>query len=165
MKGAMAMKRMLALLLTLLIAATPAAQAENTDELLIQVIEACFSMTREEIIEAFGPNFEEVAAGPEGVCDGYYYEEVGITFAFYPDTDELDSISCDESFRIYGVGVGSYLTEIIETLDDVEIIETWVETPYNKAFMVPFSYGNIHFNFIAFDKDTPVDLLWIYQLP
>jgi len=155
------MKRIFALALVMLMAFALAARTEMDDEQLIQQIDSYFTMTRDELIETLGPDFEEVAAGPEGVCDGYYYEELGLIFAYYPDDDTLEMIDCDEAFRINGVGAGSLLSEVVEALGESEIIETWVETPDHPAYMVRYILGNSDYRFLSFEKDGPVDIFYI----
>jgi hypothetical protein len=157
------MKRVAALALIMLIALALAASAETDDELLIQQIDDYFTMTRNEIIEQLGPGYEEVAAGPEGVCDGYYYEELGMVFAFYPDSDSLEMIDCYPEFKIRGVGVGSQFTEIMAALGETEIVETWLELPIYTAYMVRYRFGNSDFSFISFEKDEPVHMLFINE--
>lgn len=137
----------------------------DADKNLITQIDEYFTMPKEKIIEQLGPDYEVVDAGPEGVCEGYFYEELGMTFAFYPDSDTLDSIDCDPNFKIHGVGIGSLFSEILEALGDAEIVETWIELPINKAFMLRYSLGNCEYSFIAFEKDAPADILWIHQTP
>lgn len=137
----------------------------DTHQKLITQIDEYFTMPKEKIIDTLGPNYEVVYAGPEGVCEGYFYEELGMTFAFYPDSDTLDSIDCDPNFKIQGVGIGSLFSEILEALGDAEIVETWIELPSNEAFMLRYSLGNCEYSFIAFEKDAPVDMLWIHQTP
>lgn len=122
-------------------------------------------MTREEILEKLGAYFTVVPAGPEGVCDGYYYEDLGMAFAFYPDNDTLELIDCYPYFKIHGVGTGSLFSEILEALGDTEIVETWLELPIYTAFMVRYRLGNADYSFIAFEEDVPVHILWIYQTP
>lgn len=138
---------------------------KGPDEALIQQIDAYFTMTKDEILEQHGPDYEVLSAGPEGVCDGYCYEELGMTFAFYPDEDALEMIECDENFKICGVGVGSLFSEIIETLGENEIKETWIELPIYTAFVVEYRWGATDYNFVSFDQDGPVDSLWIFQRP
>jgi len=155
------MKRVITLALVMLMAFALTARAEEVDEQLISQIDSYFAMTRYELIETLGPDYEEVAAGPEGVCDGYYYEELGLIFAYYRDDDFLEMIDCDEAFRINGVGAGSLLSEVVEALGETEIIETWVEIPDYPAYMVRYLLGDSDYRFIAFEKDEPVDFIYI----
>ena len=155
------MKRVIALALVILMAFALAARAESYDDQLIRQIDYYFTMTRDELIETLGPDYEDVAAGPEGVCDGYYYEELGLIFAFYPDDDILEMIDCAPEFKIYGVGAGSLLSEVAEALGETEIIETWVETPDHPAYMVRYILGDSDYRFISFEKDGPVDIFYI----
>jgi len=104
-----------------------------------------------------------VAAGPEGVCDGYLYEELGMAFAFYPDDEILDSIDCYPNFKIHGVGIGNDFSEIMEALGDTEIVETWLELPIYTVYMVRYRLGDSDFSFIAFEEDAPAHSLWIHQ--
>ena len=131
------------------------------DEPLIAQIDAFLSMSREEIIGQLGMGFEEVAAGPEGAMDGYFYEDLGMTFAFYPDSDAPEIIDCAPAFRIHGVGSGSSFSEIMEALGPAEIIETWMELPIYTVYMVEYRLGNCDYCFIALEEDGPADLLWI----
>lgn len=135
--------------------------SETADESLIRQIDEYFTMTRKEIIEKLGSDYVIEPAGPEGACDGYYYEELGMAFAFYPDSDVLELIDCYPDFKIHGVGIGSLFPEILEALGDTEIIETWLELPIYTAFMVRYRFGNADYSFIAFEEDAPVHILWI----
>ena len=155
------MKRVIALALIMLMAFALTARAEEDNEQLIRQIDSYFAMTRDELIETLGPDYEEVAAGPEGVCDGYYYEELGLIFAYYPDDDTLEMIDCDAEFRINGVGAGSLLSEVVEALGETEIVETWVETPDYPAYMVRYLLGDSDYRFISFEKDGAVDIFYI----
>ena len=141
------------------------AQVETPDNALIQQIGAYFAMPKDQLIATLGPGYEVAPAGPEGVCDGYFYEELGLTFAFYPDEDELEMIDCDEPFKLNGVGAGNLFAEITAALGDNEIQETWIELPEYTAFMLEYQWGEIVYVFIAFDADRPVDSFWIYQRP
>jgi len=135
------------------------------DEALLQQIDAFFSMTRDEIIAMLGPDYEVVPAGPEGVCDGYFYADLGLTFAFYPDEDMLELIAGEAPFTIGGAGVGSLFSEVMAALGDTEIIETWIELPEYTAFMVAYQWGDTVYHFVSFEENGPVDFLWIWQLP
>jgi hypothetical protein len=139
--------------------------AKTADELLIKQIDEYFTMTKEEIIGKLGQDFSVVAAGPEGICDGYFYEDLGMAFAFYPDEEILDSIDCYPNFKIHGVGIGNDFSEIMEALGDTEIVETWLELPIYTVYMVRYRLGNSDFSFIAFEEDAPVYSFWIHQMP
>lgn len=147
-------------------AARPAVSpAGAADALLIGQIDALLSMSRDEIIEKLGPDYEEVYAGPEGAMDGYYYEDVGMAFAFYPDSATPEIINCYPDFKINGVGPGSLFSEIMEALGDAEIIETWLELPIYTVYMIEYRLGNSNYCFIALEEDGPADILWISQMP
>lgn len=137
--------------------------AESTDELLIKQIDEFFTLSKAEIIEKLGSNYIVVPAGPEGACDGYFFEDLGMAFAFYPDSDILELIDCYPNFKIHGVGIGCFFPEIMEALGDAEIIETWLELPIYTVFMVRYHFGNVEYSFIALEEDKPVDILWIHQ--
>lgn len=141
------------------------ATADVADESLVKQIDVFFTRSKAEIIEKLGSDYTVLPAGPEGVCDGYYYEDLGMSFAFYPDSDTLELIDCYPNFKIHGVGTGSLFSEILEALGDAEIVETWLELPIYTAFMVQYHLGNAEYSFIAFEKDAPVHILWISQMP
>lgn len=131
------------------------------DELLIKQIDAYFTMSKEEIIETLGPDFLVVPAGPEGAMDGYFYEDIGMAFAFYSDSKVPELIDCYPNFRIHGVGEGSLFSEIFEALGDTEIIETWMELPIYTVYMVQYQLGDALYSFFAFEEGAPVHLLRI----
>ena len=139
--------------------------ADAADALLIGQIDAFLSMSRDEIIEKLGPDFEVVSAGPEGAMDGYYYEDLSMAFAFYPDSDKPEIIDCYPDFRICGVGLGSLFSEVMEALGRTEIIETWLELPIYTVYMIEYHLRNSDYSFIALEEDEPADLLWISQRP
>ncbi|MCL2811340.1 MAG: hypothetical protein FWD25_05550 [Clostridia bacterium] len=135
------------------------------DEALIQQIDSYFTMTKNEILAKHGPGYVVEPTGPEGICDGYFYEDLGMAFAFYPDEDTLELIACDENFTIRGVGVGSLFWEIMESLGHTEIIETWMEHPDFVVYLMEYHWGDSVYSFISFDLNEPVHLFWIYQRP
>ena len=135
----------------------------TADALQIKQIDAFLSMSRDEIIEKCGPDYEEVGTGPEGAMDGYYYEDLGMVFAFYPDSDTPELIHCYPSFQIGGVGLGSLFTEVTEALGRAEIEKTWLELPIYTVYKIEYKLGNSNYCFIALEEDGPVDILWISQ--
>ncbi|MCL1854709.1 MAG: leucine-rich repeat domain-containing protein [Clostridia bacterium] len=140
-----------------------ASPASAADVLQIRKINAFLSMSRDEIIEKLGPDFTEAPAGPEGAMDGYYYEDLGMAFAFYPDSDTPELIDCYPGFKINGVGPGSLFSEVMEALGRAEIIETWLELPIYTVYMIEYRLGNSDYCFIALAEDEPADILWISQ--
>jgi len=161
--------RAIVLALAVLTACTLTARAAQAapqvpDETPLRQMDAYFAMTKGEILAMHGPGYQVVPAGPEGVCDGYFYEDLGLTFAFYPDEDALELIDCDESFKLNGVGAGNLFSEITEALGDTEIIETWMELPEYTVFMLAYHWGDTVYCFLAFEADEPVVTFWIYQI-
>jgi hypothetical protein len=134
-------------------------KAVYADEPLIRQIDEFLTMSREEIIEKLGPDYSVEPAGPEGAMDGYCYENLGMTFAFDPDSDVVELIDCDSNFKIHGVGPGSLFSEILEALGETEIVETWIELPVYTAYIARYKFGNSAYCFTAFEKDEPVHLL------
>jgi len=140
---------------------TPVVRSETTDELLIEQIDEFLAMSREEIIKKLGPDYSVEPVGPEGALDGYYYEDLGMAFAFYADSDMPDFIECYPNFRIRGVGIGSLFSEIMEALGNTEIFETWLAHPDDKGFIVYYLLGGATYSFVAFEIDGPVYILRI----
>ena len=118
-------------------------------------------MSREEIIEKLGPLYTVEPVGPEGGLDGYFYEDLGMAFAFYEDSETPDFIECYPRFKIRGVGIGSLFSEIMEALGNTEIIETWLENPDDKAFKIYYQLDEAIFIFVGFEEDGPVYSLHI----
>ena len=131
---------------------TTTPEPENTDEMLVKQIDEYFSMTKQQIIEKEGSNYEEVFAGAEGSMEGLEYASLGLTFAFYEDT-LLELIECDPKFKIYGAGSGMSFSEIMEHLGEAEIKDTWVETPDHPAFVIEYQLGNCIYMFLSFESD------------
>jgi len=151
--------------LTACAAQATAVDLEEEGEGLLRQILTYLAMTKDELIVTLGQDYTIEPAGPEGVCDGYFYEDLGMTFAFYPDEDTLELIACDSNFRMDGVGVGSLFSEIMDVFGDTEIIESWMELPEYTIYLLEYQWGEAVFSFISFDVDEPVHLLWIYQRP
>jgi len=59
----------------------------TTDE-----IDNFLNMTKKEVLNHFGEEYEIVRAGAEGAYDGYFYEEQGLTFIFFPDGLTLEML-------------------------------------------------------------------------
>ena len=133
----------------------------TADELLMEQIDGFLTMSREEIIKKLGPDYSVEFVGPEGALDGYYYEDLGMAFAFYADSDIPDFIECYPNFKIYGVGIGSLFPEIVEALGDTEVFETWLAHPDDKAFIAYYQLGDAMYSFVAFEEDGPVYILRI----
>jgi len=140
---------------------TPAVRSETAAEPLIEQIDELLTMSREEIIKKLGPDYSVEPVGPEGALDGYYYENLGMAFAFYADSDIPDFIECYPNFKIHGVGIGSLFSEIMEALGDTEIFETWLAHPDDKAFIVYYQLGDAMYSFVAFEEDGCVYILRI----
>jgi len=132
-----------------------------TYEQLIAQIDELLTLSKEEIIDKLGPDYVVEPEGPEGALDGYYYKDLGMSFAFYPDSTMPDLIECYEGFHLYGVGIGNRLSEVTEALGDSGVYETWLIDPEDKAYMLSYQFGNALYSFIAFEEDGPVYILRI----
>ena len=133
----------------------------GTYEQLVAQIDELLTLSKEEIIDKLGPDYVVEPVGPEGALDGYYYKDLGMAFAFYPDSTVPDIIECYEGFHLYGIGIGNRLSEVTEALGDSGVNETWLMGPEDKAYMLSYQFGNAMYSFIAFEEDGPVYILRI----
>jgi hypothetical protein len=127
-----------------------------------------FMMTKTDVLEWLGDDYEIVPTGAEGLCKGYFYAEYGITIAFgyefyLPNvhyilderdimySDKVMFIVCEESIDILGAKVGMTFAEILTYLPNSEIRHyppSAIE-PYSPIFYLYFSYRESHVIFGA----------------
>lgn len=113
-------------------------------------------MSKEEILDRYGKDYEVQAAGAEGVEQSYYYKNLGINIK-YDDNGMVSYITCDKKVNIYSVSAGMNFKQIQEKLGDAKINENWFETPENKVYDLTYDIGGHRLVFTAFDntgKDT-----------
>lgn len=110
------------------------------------------SMPKDEILSELGNSYKIIPTGAEGACEGYYYENLGLTFIF--DTDKsVDWIDCDESVNIEGAREGMNFEQIQKLLGTAKIEETFIETPEFKAYEITYVKENAIICFLSMNKD------------
>jgi len=114
----------------------------------------CVSMMKEEVLAAYGHNFEVVRTGSEGEQEGDYYQKIGITFVFLPNepNGKVLRIECDNNISINGAKAGMNFDQIKEKLGDVPIRQTFIEE-YYKIYLLEYVVDNCRVVFSSFKTD------------
>lgn len=110
------------------------------------------NMSKKIIFEKLGTNYKIVETGAEGVITGYYYKGLGITFTF-SDTGSVSWIECNEKVDINGTKAGMNFEQIQRILGKTTIVESWVETPENKAYIIRYKISSAIVFFTSYNKD------------
>ena len=125
-------------------------------------IDSFFDMTRIEIIELFGEEYELIGVGAEGSFEGHYFESVGLIFSFEYD-DTIGFIVGTEDFQIRGARARMNFLQIQEFLGDAKIIEGWWETPDNIAYSIEYLIEKSKYKFVSFELDGSDSMLHILR--
>jgi hypothetical protein len=108
-------------------------------------------MYKDEIINELGSEYEIVETGAEGVCVGYHYNHLGLTFTF--GDQDVAWIDCDEKVDINGARAGMNFTQVQEILGKTFIEKTWVETPENTAYQLIYEANKCLVFFLSYYED------------
>lgn len=120
-------------------------------------------MSKVEMIDRYGVNYEIQASGAEGLEQSYYYKNLGINIK-YDDNGIVSYIICDKKVNIYGVSSGMNFKQIQDKLGKAKINENWIETPENKMYDLTYDIGGHRFVFTAFDNEGTDTVLTISNL-
>lgn len=118
-----------------------------------------FDMTKSELLEILGTNYQIVPAGGEGTEDGYYYEGKGIFVFSYDDRLWLMYVPAD--FEVNGAMEGMNFEQIQKCLGETEIKDVFIETPDHPAYEIEYISGNCIYGFWSYDKDGNNSMLTI----
>ena len=113
-------------------------------------------LTKKEVEETLGTDFEEVITGPEGSMKGYNYEDIGINLAFYnfgDDEERVEFIYLFGDAHVNGAKSGMNFSEIKGNLGDTPVKNTFVETPENKAYKLEYEIDNCILSFTSYQPD------------
>lgn len=116
-----------------------------------QQVMRCLSLTKDEVLAAYGHNFEIVRTGSEGEQEGYYYKNLGITFVYRAD-GEVMRIECKKSITINGAKAGMTFAQIKEKLGDAPIKQGFIEA-YFKIYILEYEVDNARIAFSSFNAD------------
>lgn len=128
-------------------------QLETLEKIGLEEIDYILDLTKRDVEERVGKDYEVVGTGAEGACDGYYYRRLGITVSFGAEQEEVNWIDCDETFDIKGVHAGMDFMQIREVLGEGKPDETWMETPDYPVYMVEYEIGNLRVTFWSYSKE------------
>jgi hypothetical protein len=116
-------------------------------------------ITREEVINKLGDNYEEVETGPEGSLTGLLYSDIDLEFAL--DDGKVIIIYCGEKVEFNGARAGMNFKQLQERLGKGAIEKTWYETPENIAYKTSYIFDNNVLTFLSFEEDGSNSWLWI----
>ena len=118
-------------------------------------IDGFFTMPKSELMMNLGTAFQLVGTGAEGWLEGMEYEDLGLTFAYdIEDDDVLLWIDCSSEFEIFGIRAEAMsFAEIMKCLGDAEIEDVFVETPDHPAYVIQYQIGGAVYSFLSFDAD------------
>ena len=130
-----------------------------------------FDMNKDEIFQLLGDNYTVVDTGAEGLCDGYAYQELGLTFVFNDDTNAVSWIEpffkdadfndagywvhdvAPLLFEAYCLTMDMNFDRIEEQLGSGVRTESFIEIPEYKIFILSFKIDNYRLEFISFSED------------
>ena len=139
-----------------------------------------FDMNKGEIIQLLGDNYAVVDTGAEGLCDGYAYQDLGLTFVFNDDTSAVswiepffnDADFNDEGywvhdvapllFEIYGLTMDMNFDRIEEKIGSGVKSESFIEIPEYKTFVLSYRMNNYRLEFISFSEDGAYPRLTLF---
>lgn len=127
-------------------------------------IDRYFTMTKGELLEELGDEYEFLLDGPEASYDGYRYHTIGLTFAF--EYEDLMHIGCSENFVVNGAHAGMTFSEIMKHLGSTEVkFSVWEFEGRNKneVYRIEYEIGNCIFEFSSYDQDGSNSRLYIYR--
>lgn len=129
---------------------TSSIQESNSSSITDKKLKGFFLSTQEEILRSLGDTYEIIGIGAEGTDDGYYYKDLGLTFAF---DHGVSWIECDDDIIIHGVHAGMSFDEVMKTLGNTEIEESWMETPYNRTYDIYYDFDGFTLWFMSYSSD------------
>ena len=95
----------------------PSGQLSQKFEPTLSSISAFMDYSKDQVLEYLGKEYTIVMAGAEGLEDGYYYEEYGITLLFeYNEPYRVMRVECADTISIQGARLGMTFKEIKEIL-------------------------------------------------
>lgn len=105
-------------------------------------IKKIMGLNKEQVIDVLGDNYEIVPAGAEGLKEGYYYEEYGVTivFDYFPIPDIVGYIKCNEKVDIKGAKLGMSIPEIKAILGEGKIKEPF---PDHLMYIITYEFEDI----------------------
>jgi|LSQX01.2.fsa_nt_gb hypothetical protein len=107
-------------------------------------IQEIMALSKEQVIERLGDNYEIVPAGAEHAEDGYRYEEYGMTIIFENTLSGtiIGAIECDEKVNINGVKLGMTIPEIENILGEGKKRELVVIEPEQPEYALFYIYSD-----------------------
>lgn len=137
-------------------------KAEPTSSLYsLKEISSLFSLSLADAKNVLGKETKIVETGAEGTFEGYYYKDKGITVVF--DPDRINWVGVNDNVDINGAKQGMNFAQIQEKLGQKKVLETWYESPDNKAYEIIYEIGNCVVEFLSFEKDGRESSIWIYK--
>lgn len=120
-------------------------------------------MSKDEMINRYGNNYEVQASGAEGLEQSYYYKSLGINIR-YDNNGFVKFVTCDKKVNIYGVSAGMDFKQIQIKLGKGKVNESWLETPENVVYNLTYDIGGHRFTFTSCDKDGNDSIMTISNL-
>lgn len=109
-------------------------------------------MPKSDIVKELGNSYKVVETGSEGLQEGFYYEDIGLTFTFDEESQWVLWIDCDSKVDINGARAGMDFSQIQKALGKGQITETWVETPENVAYELGYRIGDSLVYFLSYQQ-------------
>lgn len=117
--------------------------------------------SKEKALEYLGDNFEIVPAGAEGLEEGYYFKQYGITLVFeYYEPFNIEFIECNELININDARQGMTFKQITTLLGEGEAFQAQ-DGEYMGRYYVNYYLSNNFIQFGAPEEDAKTDELII----
>ncbi|HBC74997.1 MAG TPA: hypothetical protein DC017_09165 [Candidatus Wallbacteria bacterium] len=101
-----------------------------------KTVNFCMESRKKDILDKLGRGYKIVPSGGEGLCDGYYYEKLGLTLIFEQHNKKnprVDWIKFDRQVEINGLRSGMDFEQIFRKVKKVPVYKEKVfDSNYNE---------------------------------
>lgn len=121
------------------------------------------SLSKNEMLDKFGDNYEIIQAEKEDFNIGYFYNNLGITLVF-DENDNLQWIECNEFFNIGNIKSGMNYSKIQDDLGHVGLIGYRYNLSSNYDYILKYELSSAHIEFISYYPDGRYANVRVYPL-
>ena len=145
---------------------TPISTSANNSEILLdepveEQLNQLFNMDKDKVLEQLGDGYEIVPAGAEGLLNGYYYKDMGLTFVFdEDDNNKLWFVDASEDLTIKEVNSKMNFAQIEEKLGKGLRGEIVGEDGVTPIYVMRYTMENFTMSVLSFDAEG-IEHVWI----
>ncbi len=108
--------------------------------------------TSEQVEQKFGGSYKKVSMNYDGLMEGFFYSDLGLTAAFGSD-GAVAFVYCTDKIDINGARSGMDFSQIQEKLGETVLNQKWADTPINAAFEIKYNFDGRTVVFFSQHKD------------